>query len=270
MSTLSSCTSGSLSGYVINALINATKNIESLCGSTTITTPLTVNGLLTANNGIAVTGGLNVDTLGATGDIVSAGSIVASTGFSTFGGINADHISVTNVSSTNLSVNGTAQITGGLTCGSLSLSQPITGYTSASVVPVSGQVGYIWKYTFTQNTITSGAFTSITNLSIGVGTWIIHCRMGIHNTPSNFCNLTSVRLSLLDSSGNYYDNYEDNGTTHAITSTQYFTPSITATINYDTGRAYGVYYKIIHTGTSTNVIYGDNPIANQLWAVRIA
>ena len=181
-----------------------------------------------------------------------------------------------NLADTQLSVNGNASVDGDFDVlsnvtvgGNLSVGQAIIGYTSTTVVPVSGQIGYTWKFGFTTQTLVSSTPKLVTNLSIDVGTWIVFCRIGIHNTPSNFCNLTSVQLYLIDSASNIYDNFMDNGTTHATTSTAHFTPQITATIQYVTGRAYGVYVTATHSGTTTNVIFGDDS-ASQLWAVRIA
>jgi len=173
------------------------------------------------------------------------------------------------IPSSALTINGATLMNGTLTVENLSLNGCITAYTSPYVTPVSGQIGYTWQFPFTTQTIVSGTLKLVTNLTIGIGTWIMFCRIGIHNTTSNFCNLTSVQLYLTDSGGVVYDNFMDNGTTHAITASAHFTPQITAIIQYISGRAYGVYLNVTHNGTSSNVIYGDDS-GSQLWVVRIA
>lgn len=78
MSTLSSCATGSnISGYVIGSIINATRNLEATCGSTTVTSNMQVQGLLTAEQGIVSNSFITTPnwTVDVNGNTVQAGTV---------------------------------------------------------------------------------------------------------------------------------------------------------------------------------------------------
>lgn len=164
-----------------------------------------------------------------------------------------------------LTVHGDAKIDGTLT-----LTEPVTGYTNTGAIPVAGQIGYTWRGTLASTALTSGTLYLLSNLTLGTGVWLTYAKASIHNTPGNFCNVTQVQFYLVDSAGNVLDQSLDGATTHAIENGKYISFSLTAVISYEATKAYGVYIRVTHNGTTTNTYVGDAAQANFLWATRIA
>lgn len=170
-----------------------------------------------------------------------------------------------------LTVNGSTSLNNDVTIGgTLTLQIPMTGFVSPYVIPLSGQIGYTWSYSFSGVTVVSNTLYLIGNIPITVGVWLVYCRVGVHNTPGNYCNITFCQHYIQNTvSGLVYDQFQD-GATHPITNAQYYASSVTAVIQAFPGQTYNCYWKITHGGTTTNVVYGDATAINFLTATRIA
>jgi hypothetical protein len=177
MSSLSSCSSanGNLSSYVVNELINATKNIESTCGSTTITTPLIVEGLLSVNDGIVINGGMTTDYIATTGNVVAGGLITGTTGV--VGTLQtASQPNITNVGTlSNIDTSGNITAVGNITS---------TGSLTSSFITTNN-----WRVTTGGNSTQSGACTAIDEFRTGPYCMAMYAAAGQVISPAAWTNV---------------------------------------------------------------------------------